>query len=70
MAEDYQAELDAVNAAILAILRTGQSYTLTTVSGSRSYNKASLGELRLLRAELEHRIDRGRSGGMRVSYAR
>ena len=40
--EEVQQELDEVNAAISAIVRGAQSYTI----GSRSVTKASLAELR------------------------
>lgn len=58
-AEEVQTELAEVNAAISAIVRGAQSYTM----GSRSVTKASLAELRSLRNELTGELDQILNGG-------
>ena len=58
-AEEVQAELAEVSAAISAIVRGAQSYTM----GSRSVTKASLAELRSLRNDLTAELEEIRNGG-------
>ena len=70
MAVDYQAELDAVTAAILAITSGSQSYTISTATGNHSHTKANLPELYKRQNALEAIVDRKRRGGMKVTYAR
>jgi hypothetical protein len=60
--EEVQQELDEVNAAILAIVRGAQSYTI----GSRSVTKASLAELRTLRGDLQSELAEIENGGSRA----
>lgn len=57
--EEVQQELDEVNAAISAIVRGAQSYTI----GSRSVTKASLAELRSLRGDLRSEVAEIQNGG-------
>lgn len=54
MANSPSELLESVNAAIAAILAGGQSYTL--VDGTQ-VSRASLAELRTLRAQLQQEID-------------
>lgn len=60
--EEIQQELDEVNAAISAIVRGAQSYTV----GSRSVTKASLAELRTLRGDLQAELAAVENGGSRA----
>ena len=57
--EEVEQELAEVNAAISAIVRGAQSYTV----GSRSVTKASLAELRALRGELMAELAAIENGG-------
>lgn len=57
--EEVQQELAEVNAAISAIVKGAQSYTI----GSRSVTKASLAELRSLRNELVGELAELENGG-------
>jgi hypothetical protein len=59
--EEIHQELDEVNAAISAIVRGAQSYTI----GSRSVTKASLAELRSLRGGLQMELTEIENGGSR-----
>jgi hypothetical protein len=61
-AEEIRQELDEVNAAISAIVRGAQSYTV----GSRSVTKASLAELRALRGDLQAELVTTENGGSRA----
>lgn len=54
-AAEIQTRIDAVDAAIDAVL-LGQSYSLDTGHGRQSVTRASLGQLRAYRAELERRL--------------
>jgi hypothetical protein len=59
--DEVRQELDEVNAAISAIVRGAQSYTI----GSRSVTKASLAELRSLRGDLQMELTEIENGGTR-----
>lgn len=61
--EEIREELDDVIAAMRAIARGAQSYTI----GSRSVTKANLAELRAWRSELEAELAAAQQGGA-VSY--
>lgn len=56
-AAEIQTKIDAVDDAIDAVL-LGQTYSLDTGHGRQSVTRASLGQLRQYRAELERRLSR------------
>lgn len=55
-----------VEAAISAILRGVQSYTISTPDGSRSYQYANLDSLKRMRDDLKAGAAREAAGGVRV----
>jgi hypothetical protein len=61
-AAEIQTRIDAVDDAISAVL-LGQSYSLDTGHGRQTVTRASLGQLRQYRTELEYRLSRENGGG-------
>jgi hypothetical protein len=63
---DYQTQLESVQAAIARIEAGGQSYSITTSSGSRTVTRANLSELYKQEERLRRLVDRQTRGGIRV----
>jgi len=62
----YQEQLESVQAAIARIEEGGQSYSLSTNTGSRQVTRANLSELYRREKELRGLVARQERGGMRV----
>ena len=64
---DYQTQLENVQAAIAAIEDGGQSYSISTSTGSRSVSRSDLGTLYERESHLRKLVNREARGGARVT---
>jgi hypothetical protein len=62
----YQTQLESVQAAIAKIESGGQSYTISTSTGTRQVTRADLDLLYKREVELRRKVANATSGGRRV----